>query len=428
MIIGIDASRANRSHKSGTEWYSYYMIRALTRVDPHNEYILYSDTPLTGGLADLTAPDDTTATTVTVDQKNNQTILSRHTNVRGKILRWPYRFFWTQGRLSLEMLWRRPDILFVPAHALPIIHPKHSVVTIHDIGFRSDPSLYEKARIGAESRRRHGFINFLVRLLTLGKYGANSFDYLEWSTRFSLKHAQTVIAISKFTKQALVEAYQTSPEKIAVIHNGYPADLYKAVPAKSVQEAVLARHGIKPPYIFYVGRLDKKKNITTLIEAFARLKQRRGQTFQHTLCLAGDASFGFDEVKYTIHEYNVMEQVRLTGWVAEADLPSLFAAADAFVFPSRYEGFGIPLLQAMAMETPIAASSAASIPEVVGEAAVLFDPTNAEEMSLALEEVLFNQATRERLITAGTTRVQAFSWEKAAQELVEIFGTFGQKG
>lgn len=427
MIIGIDASRANRSHKSGTEWYSYYMIRALTQLDPNNEYILYSDTPLTGGLADLTAPDDTTAATVNVDANNNQTILSRHNNVRGKILRWPYRFFWTQGRLSLEMLWHRPDILFVPAHALPIIHPRQSVVTIHDIGFRSDPTLYEKARLGADSKQRHRFINMMARLLTLGKYGANTFDYLEWSTRFSLKHAQTVIAISEFTKQALIEAYQTTPEKVAVVHNGYPAALYKSIPDQNTQAAVLARHGIKPPYIFYVGRLDKKKNITTLIEAFARLKQRRGQSFQHTLCLAGDASFGFDEVKYTIHEYNVMEQVRLIGWVAEADLPSLFAAADAFVFPSRYEGFGIPLLQAMAMETPIAASSAASIPEVVGEAAVLFDPTNAEEMSLALEKVIYDQSTRERLIAAGTKRVQAFSWEKAAQKLLDIFQDRGQK-
>lgn len=426
MLIGIDASRANRSHKSGTEWYSYYMIRALAAVDSHNHYILYSDTPLTGGLADLRANRENTATTQ--KQTAIQHVLpSPHNNFEARILRSPFKFFWTQARLSWEMIRRRPDILFVPAHALPIIHPRNSVVTIHDIGFRSDPTLYGRERLGAENRRRHRFLNFLIRLCTLGRYGANTFDYLEWSTRFSLKHARRIIAISNFTKQELLTTYQTPADKIIVIHNGYAHNLYHSIPDTDASQAIINRYGISQPYIFYVGRLEKKKNIATLIEAFAQLKQQRGTDFYHKLCLIGDAGFGFDEIKYTIQEYNLANDVIMTGWVAEEDLPHIFARADAFVFPSNYEGFGIPLLQAMATETPIVASKVASIPEVVGEAGLLCDPKNPQDLANALAMVLYNTAVREKLISNSKERISQFSWEKAARELILVFTSFTQR-
>ncbi|HRH32556.1 MAG TPA: glycosyltransferase family 1 protein [bacterium] len=420
MLIGIDASRANRNHKSGTEWYSYYLIRALADLDKHNHYILYTDTPIKDGLADLTANGEKVPSMPSVKLDGFQKIRSPHHNFQAKVLAWPFRFFWTQARLSLEMLWHRPDVLFIPAHALPIVHPKKSVVTIHDIGFRCDENLYEKIRIGAQSRRNHRFVNYVVRILSLGRYGANSFDYLEWSTRYTLKKAKQVIAISDFTKNELISTYGTSEKKIKVIYNGYPKQLYKPLPHDHTSAHVLARCGITKPYLFYVGRLEKKKNIAILIEAFASLKHRRGKDFIHKLCLVGDASFGFDEIKYTIQEYNLEKDIIVTGWVAEKDLPYIFAQADAFVFPSNYEGFGIPLLQAMATRTPIAASNTASIPEVAASAAVFFDPKNSEAMADALEKVLFDQSIREQLIQAGQIRIKDFSWEKTARETLEL--------
>ncbi len=420
MLIGIDASRANRAHKSGTEWYSYYLIRTLAALDSHNQYILYTDAPLTGGLADLTISGENNQQTPIVSADGFQKIRSPHNNVKAKVLGWPFRFFWTQGRLSFEMLWRQPDVLFIPAHALPIIHPKKSVVTIHDIGFRSDEQLYEKVKIGADRRHSYQLVNYLIRLLSFGSYGANSVDYLEWSTKYTLKHARQVIAISEFTKQALMTTYKAASEKITVIHNGYPSELYKQLPDDEVSNEVLARYGITRPYFFYVGRLEKKKNIATLIEAFASLKHRRGEGFNHKLCLVGDASFGFDEIKYTIEEYDLDNDVIVTGWVSEQDLPYIFARAEAFVFPSNYEGFGIPLLQAMATGTPIAASRVASIPEVVGEAAVLFDPKDCEDMAEALEKVLFNNELQGRLRVVGLDRVKMFSWQKAATETLNV--------
>ncbi len=402
MRIGIDASRANRAHKSGTEWYSYYVIFALAELDSEHEYILYTDTPLSGELASLVA---------------------KHRNFTSKVLAWPWKFFWTQGRLSLEMLFNAPDVLFVPAHALPIIHPRKSVVTIHDIGFRSDAKLYERANIGAQTSARHSFVNALVRTLTFGKYGANTFDYLDWSTHYALKHARRVISISEFTKKELLETYKDADAaKIDVIHNGYNDELYKDLTEDPKGEEILASYGIRQPYVFYVGRLEKKKNIATLIEAFHYLKNRRPD-FQHKLYLVGDASYGFDDIKYSIHGFGLETIVCTTGWVAEKDLPYIFAKADAFVFPSNYEGFGIPLLQAMATKTPIAASRAASIPEIAGDAAVLFDPSSPDDMAQAIISVIEDKAVRARLIKEGSERVKNFSWKKCAEGILTTIKT-----
>jgi len=402
MRIGIDASRANRAHKSGTEWYSYYVIFALAELDSENEYILYTDSPLVGDLASLVA---------------------KHRNFKSKVLGWPWKFFWTQGRLSLEMLFHAPDVLFVPAHALPIIHPRKSIVTIHDIGFRSDAKLYERANIGAQTSARHSLVNACVRLITLGKYGANTFDYLDWSTHYALKHARRIISISEFTKKELLETYKDAEEKnITVIHNGYNSELYKDIAKDPAGEAVLASYGIRSPYVFYVGRLEKKKNIATLIEAFHFLRNRRPD-LKHKLYLVGDASFGFDDIKYSIHGFGLETIVNTTGWVAEEDLPHIFARADAFVFPSNYEGFGIPLLQAMATQTPIAASRAASIPEIAGDAAVLFDPNNPDDMAQAIISVIDDKEVRSRLIKAGNERVKEFSWIKCAEGILTTIKT-----
>jgi len=426
MLIGIDASRANRLHKSGTEWYSYHLIRALAALDSENQYILYSDCPLTTGLADLTDQARPSEKNLRIDEKGMQTIKSPHNNFQAKVLRWPWRFFWTQGRLSLEMIFHRPDVLFIPAHALPVIHPKKSVVTIHDIGFFRDAALYEQNRLGVVSRRPRSLLNFLVKLISFGKYGANSFDYLQWSTRFSLNHALHIITISHFTKSELLYAYNTSSEKITVVYNGYSDRLYKPLADDEHAQQVLSRYGISKPYFFYVGRLEKKKNTAALIEAFALLKNSKDDTFNHKLVLVGDASFGFDEIKYTIAAYQLTNEVIVTGWVDEVDLPYIFSQAEAFVFPSNYEGFGIPLLQAMATRTPIAASRAASIPEIVGDAALLFDPKDCADMAKSLEAVLCDKEVRQHLVEKGTERVKNFSWQKAAQETLEVFKNLGK--
>ena len=156
MIIGIDASRANRQRKTGTEWYSFYLIKNLALIDKTNKYWLYLNTPPTPELV---------------------AVVSVNPNFIFKYLEWPLFSFWTLGRLSLEMLWRRPDVLFVPAHTLPLFFPRKTINTIHDIAFVREQNLYlsEKSKTRIVGSRQ--LVNFLVKIFTLGKYRSNSVDY-----------------------------------------------------------------------------------------------------------------------------------------------------------------------------------------------------------------------------------------------------------
>ena len=157
------------------------------------------------------------------------------------------------------MIAHKPDVLFVPAHGIPLIHPKKTINTIHDIAFKREASLYEENKLGPEKGRGRRAINFIVRSLTLGKFGATSTDYLDWSTGFSLKHSNKVITVSKFTRDEILKVYKCREKKIFVIHNGFNNRLYKKIINKEKIDEVLKKHGLERPYILYVGRLEKKK-------------------------------------------------------------------------------------------------------------------------------------------------------------------------
>jgi glycosyltransferase involved in cell wall biosynthesis len=423
MIIGIDASRANRTHKSGTEWYSYYVIRWLAKLDKDNQYILYTDKPLNGGLVDLTTEqylDNGEKPDMPIfDQSGYQIIKSPFNNFKAKVLTWPFNFFWTQGRMSLEMIFARPDILFIPAHALPIIHPNKSIVTIHDIGFERDRRLYNKNEIGPSGQKKRIFLNLLIKIFTLGKYGANSLDYLHWSTRYAISNAYKIITVSKFTKVELEQYYKADSNKISIIHNGYNKSIFKKIEDKEKIKSVLAKYGIYGHYILYIGRIERKKNTPALIEAFA-IAREKNKNIRQKLVLVGDASFGYDETNYMINEYAVDNEVILPGWVKEEDLPFFYNGADAYIFPSNYEGFGIPLLQAMACGVPIAASCGTSMPEVVGEAAIFFDSYDAYSIAKAIDKILTDENLRKNLIKNGFTRIENFSWKKCAEETRQL--------
>ena len=423
MLIGIDASRANRNHKNGTEWYSYYLIRHLAKLDYKNEYILYTDQHLVGGMADLTkdvySPACKQGNNIKYDKKGFQIIKSPFNNFKAKILKWPFKNFWTLGRLSLECLFHQPDVFFVPSHTLPLFSPKKSLVTIHDIGFIKNRFLYKRELIGPENRKVKIIINLLVKIFTLGKYKAEAIDYLHWSTEYALKNAAKIITVSNSSKKDILENYQVSENKIKVIYNGYNDKLFKKITDKKSINEVLSKYGIDRPYLFYVGKIEKKKNIPGLIEAFAILKDG-DKTVRHKLVLVGDAFFGYDEVHYLIREYNLDNDVIMTGWIEEEDMPYVYSGASAFVFASNYEAFGIALLEAMACGLPITASNISSIPEVLNGAGLLFDPCNTESIVLALRKIISDEDLRKKLSTIGSDRVKFFNWDKCAQETLEL--------
>lgn len=399
MIIGIDASRANRSLRTGTEWYSFYIIQSLAKIDRENKYILYVDKEPESDLVQA---------------------LSVYSNFSFKILKWPLKYFWTLGRLSWEMLAHRPQVLFVPAHSLPLIHPRHTVNTIHDIAFMREGGLYQKQKVRLENRVIRSLLNVLTRLITHGRYQSNSLDYLKWSTAYSLKHAHKIIAVSNFTKQELLATYKKADDsKIEVVYNGYPEKLYRFIEDGDDRRAVLDKYDFQEPFFLYVGRLEKKKNTHTLVEAFAIFKDAHPE-LDMQLVLIGNAGYGYDEVKYILEEYNLASSVIMPGWIPEFDMPAIFSAATAFVFPTLHEGFGIPVIQAMACGVPTLISDIPVLREIAADAALFFDPRSRVDLAEAMNRVASDADLRQNIKAKGLERAAQFSWEKSATETLKI--------
>ena len=401
MIIGIDASRANLAHKTGTEWYSFYLIKNLAEIDSHNTYWLYvNQAPRPELLA----------------------IVASHTNVSIKWLKsiFPFNSFWTLGRLSWEMIWRRPDLLFVPAHALPLVCPRKTINTIHDLAFWKENDLYRPLFLKSNHHGSRHLINLIVKILTRGRYQANSVDYLYWSTNFALKHARKIIAVSQYTKKDILQIYKKVPSsKIVVISNGYNEELYPPSGGTDKIASVLADYNLPQSYLLYVGRLEKKKNTLILVESFALLRHKHPELNLH-LVLVGDAGFGYDQIQYAISEYDLENLVHLPGWIKEEKLPYIFAGARAFIFPSKYEGFGIPILQAAACGIPSAVSDLEVLHEVAGEAALYFDQNNKAAIAEAMFRIATDHSLRSKLIIKGQERVKQFSFRKCAQTTLNV--------
>ncbi|MDD3939429.1 MAG: glycosyltransferase family 1 protein [Patescibacteria group bacterium] len=403
MIIGIDASRANLKRKTGTEWYSFYLIKNLARLDKENKYWLY-----------LNEEPSEELKAAVVD----------NLNFSFRVLAWPLYSFWTLGRLSWEMIWHRPDVLFIPAHTMPLIYPKKTVNTIHDIAFTRESSLYRSAKAKTDKPILRKLIELVVRIVTRGKYHSESIDYLYWSTEFALNRAKKIITVSHFTKNEIVNVYpQVKKDKIRVVHNGYNNDSYRKIDDNKKISEIKEKYDLEFPYFLYIGRIEKKKNIPVLIEALSILREDNPEV-KEKMVLIGDASFGYDEVKYIIEEYNLNEDVIMPGWIDEADLPYILAGASAFIFPSKHEGFGIPLLQAMACGVPVAASDIAVFKEVGGDAFLSFDHQSKEAIAAAMALLIKDQKLREKLISRGYERAEKFSWEKCARETLREITNF----
>lgn len=399
MLIGIDASRANRIRKTGTEWYSFYLIENLAKLDKKNSYRLYLDEE---------------------PREDLKKVVKSNPNFSFRVLRWPLNFFWTLGRLSLEMLFRRPDVLFVPAHTMPLFYPKKTIVTIHDVAFAREDRLYRFEEANTDAPWSKKIINLFIRALTRGKYQGNSIDYLNWSTNFALKKAWKIITVSEFTKKEILDIYPFAEEKkITAIHNGFPSHAFLPLKNQDGKQEVFSKYGIEMPYFLYVGRLEKKKNTPMLIEAFSLIKEAHPE-LREKLVLLGNAGFGFDEVKYLIEQFNLGNEVISTGWVEEHDLPIIFNNASSFVFPTRHEGFGIPVIQAMACGLPVVASDIPVLREIAGDAVLYFDANNKEALAMAMYDSVTNQELRRDLIAKGFVQALRFSWEKCASETLSI--------
>jgi glycosyltransferase involved in cell wall biosynthesis len=368
MLIGIDASRATAVRRTGTENYSLNLIRELLAQDQDRRYRLYFNQAPAADLFPAGAD--------------------------WRVI--PFPRLWTHLRLAWEMLSDPPDLLFVPSHVLPLAHPRRTVVTVHDLGYHYYPEAHTT------------FQNV----------------YLRWSTRYNARAATRLLADSQATCQDLIRYYDTPEEKIAVVYPGRDETLAPVAGEESLA-GIRARYGLSESYLLYVGTLHPRKNLVRLVQAFAALLQslaassnRRMDGLQ--LVLAGQKGWHYDEIFAEVRRLGLTERVVLTGYVPGADLGGLLSGALAFVFPSLYEGFGLPVLEAMACGTSVVCSATSSLPEVAGDAALLVDPLDTEEISRALYQIVVDEPLRRVLVERGFQQVQRFSWQRCAQETLQV--------
>ncbi len=381
MIIGIDASRANHEQKTGVEWYAFSVIEEMKKVkiETKIKIVLYSDVPLKGELAILPP------------------------NWTSKVLRWPPKRLWTQVRMSWEMLWHAPDVLFIPAHVFPILHPKKTVMTIHDVAAMRFPESY----------------NWFERWYSL------------FSAKMALKKLWKIIVPSEFTGRELKKLEIRNwklRDNVTVVPHGYDSRYKKIATAtagsrpeggknKIKIEEVVKKYRVEKPFIMTIGRLEEKKNTIKIIEAFNIL---RLTSYNLHLLLVGSPGHGYEKVKEAIDKSPFKNDIITPGWVGPDDVPYLMNAASVFVFPSLYEGFGIPVLEAMACGVPVVASCGNSLEEVGGDAALSVDPQKPEEIASAVQRLMTDEVLRQEKIRLGFERVKQFSWEKTARETMRI--------
>lgn len=408
MKIGFDASRITVPQRTGTENYSFYLARALAKVDTRNHYVLHFRSARGGFPA--------------IDRFGDfEHISGGNPRFEAQVIPWP--FFWTQGGLAWECLKYPPDLLFVPAHTLPLIRRPSlkSVVTIHDLGFEYLPEYHQ----------------FPQKL------------YLDKATRFAARYATHLIAVSEATRKDLIKRFKVPEEKITVIYEGVDQKKFKNQSApggsKIKNEELRQKYGIRGPYILFVGTVQPRKNLRRLIEAFSMvvkeappiegrpnspepdsLRRKESSSFPSGarlgLVIAGKPGWMFEGIYEAPRDFGIEDRVRFLGHVEDEDLPPLYRGAVCFVFPSLYEGFGLPVLEAMASGVPVIASNTSSLPEVGGKAAIYVDPYKVSSIAEGIVKVIGGgESFRRPLIEKGLKQAERFSWEKTARETLAVF-------
>jgi len=372
MLIGIDASRSVVSERTGTENYSLYLIRALVDLGQAHRFRLYFRQAPTEGL------------------------FVQNAQVSWRVM--PFPRLWTHLRLSWELTRHRPDVFYVPSHVLPWLHPKRCVATVHDLGYIHYPQAH---------RRWDRW-------------------YLDWSTRFDARAAQRVVVDSEATAKDLTSHYGIDPGKIVV---AYPAgsEGFAPVTDQRALEAVRRRYDTGSSYFLHVGTLHPRKNLPTLIHAFASLVESGDIGAEVKLVLAGKPGWLCEAILELAKASPVRDRLVLTGYVPSEDLPALLSGALACVLPSWYEGFGLPILEAMACDTPVICSNVSSFPEVAGDAALLFNPNDERALGQAMARLYTEPTLRQELAERGRRRVHAFSWRRCAAKVLEALEAVGTK-
>ncbi len=365
LIIGLDASRAAKAQRTGTETYSLELLKQFAQLATAEQRVrLYTAHP------------------------PRHTAWPTSPYVETRVM--PFPRLWTHVRLASELQGQPPDILFVPAHVLPFHCPVPAVVTVHDLGYLHYPEAHRP------------FERW----------------YLDWTTRRHCRVARHIIADSVATKNDLVNFYGADPARITVVYLGRNEQLQRVDDLTTIA-TTKQRYNIEGDYLLYLGTLQPRKNLVRLVEAFYQAVTAL-QNSHLKLVIAGQRGWLYAEIFERVQALGVTERVIFPGYVADEDKAALLSGALAYTMPSLYEGFGLPILEAMACGTPVLTSHVSALPEVAGKAAILVNPHNTAEIATGLIALLTQPHLRQQLVTQGYCQVAQFSWAKAATQIWQI--------
>jgi glycosyltransferase involved in cell wall biosynthesis len=310
---------------------------------------------------------------------------------------------WHRLRLPIPVEWftRPVDIFHSTDFVLPPVRQARTILTVHDLTF--------------------------MRLPQCAEAGLRA--YLNKVVPRSIERADLVLADSQSTKNDLVELLGISPDKIEVVYAGVERR-FRPMEGERALQRVKKRYGLDFPFILSLGTLEPRKNFTGLIEAYALMRDKGKEVKDRELKLviAGGKGWLYDEIFARVKELGMENEVIFPGFVADEDLPALYNLAKLFAFPSLYEGFGLPPLEAMACGTPVVTSDRPSLPEVVGEAGLMVKATDSQELAKAMERGLTDKNLRREMREKGLKQAAKFTWEAAAGKLLDVYSTLGTPG
>ncbi len=366
-VITIDASRSFVHERTGIEEYAYQLVKHLRAPLRFHHVVLY--VRFAGAAA-----------------RNPRAWIEKHFFALPDA--WHVRVIglrraWTQVGLAFSMWRDRPDALLVPAHTVPWVHPRNTVVVVHGLEYEMTPQAYS---VWAR-------------------------QYMRTTIRLSCRWARRIITVSENTRRDVARLYGVAPAKMRVVYEGVNA----APPARAQDAAMVAARVGDAPYFFFVGRLEERKNIARVVAAFDAFKARTG--LPHKLVLAGGRGYGYAHVAAAIARAQHTADIVEMGFVSDGEKWALMRGAMAFVFPTLYEGFGLPVLEAQSVGVPVVTSGVSSLPEVAGDSALLVDPTDTAAISAALERLATDDALRHDIIARGHANLAHFSWARCAHEV-----------
>jgi glycosyltransferase involved in cell wall biosynthesis len=371
MHIAINAhllAHTNSFRRAGISHYVEQTLLQLAQIDRVNRYSVYTTRGLDQHALGL--------------PPNFRVLPSRLPTINPRV-----RIPWEQLVAPLLLRRSRADLFHGVHSVVPIASPVPTVVTVHDLAF----------------------IRFTQT------FRAYNRAYLDFATRLSVRRAARVLVVSEHTKREVVGMLGVHPERVVVTPNAVREHF--RVPERAALEAFRVEKGLPERFVLYVGTLEPRKNLTTLLDAYAQVVKRHNVP----LIVGGGKGWLYDAVFQRLEQLGLREQVQFVGYIAEEELPLWYAAATVFVFPSIYEGFGMPPLEAMACGTPVIVSDSSSLPEVVGDAGLLAPPHDPVAFAEALDRVLADSALHQELRERGLVQATRFSWRTTAERTLAAY-------